>query len=316
MEQTPSTQKVISRGIKKNSSVSTKDYITIVVAVLLLVSGILISILRKFDSDSIEFIVFLLIAFSIGLLSFLMIGKIGSKEISFAGIKINQITGGFLIFILILTGFFGYKKITKQEEIAVLKDSLANSIQIENPAESSVWKDASGVFEWFNPPLEYAIDEHLKIKMNWFKNDNFQLRILLIASKDSDENKKIFLVRLNNLKTFITRLTENYKEDFNMKKHLSVKICTESYIPNQSFFTTTNWGNKPIPRSIFYLPLKDNLGKPSKSIVSSSKKFNETLHDEFEKHWENDAYKISLDSLLNSSISNTFNWQSIRSSNE
>ncbi|MBL0200952.1 MAG: hypothetical protein IPP81_12720 [Chitinophagaceae bacterium] len=293
MEQTNTPKTAASKHSGKSAKFNPKDYITILVAALLLIAGIVISIWKDFE---IELIAFIFIAFSFGLLSFLMIGKIGTNNLSFAGIKISQASGGFLVFILILTSFLGYKKLTS-------KAALENSIQIENPRNTSIWKDASGVFEWFNPPLTYASDLHLKTKINWFNNDEFKLRILLIESEDSTENSDKFIKRLVNLQLFIANLSDKYKSEFKFDKHIEVRICMEKYIPTGSFFTTDKWRNKNTPRSIFYLPLKDNIWEPSQCIVSSSSDFYKTLHDEFQRHWgENDAQKISLDKLLNTTI--------------
>ncbi|MBK6381414.1 MAG: hypothetical protein IPF72_17760 [Chitinophagaceae bacterium] len=115
---------------------------------------------------------------------------------------------------------------------------MENSIQIENPRNTSIWKDASGVFEWFNPPLTYASDLHLKTKMNWFNNDDFKLRILLIESEDSTENSDKFIKRLVNLQLFIANLSDKYKSEFKFDKHMEV-ICMEN-IYQQAVFTRTN----------------------------------------------------------------------------
>lgn len=266
----------------------TKDLITIIIAVLLLITGISISLLKGFAP---ELVVFILISFSVGLLSFLMIGKIESKEISFAGIKISQVSGGFLIFILLLSGFLGYKKIA----------SNSDTFQAD-PSNKKLWVDAAGIFEWYNPPLVYAVEEHQQIKMDWFKNDDFQLRILLIQNADSAERVLYFKPKLERLKIFAIALLEKYKNEFDVKKHLRVKICVETQSPTYSFFTTGNAGRNEQPKSIIYLPDASVVPRPKQSIVSFNRGIHESLSTEFQRHWENDATEISIERLLKTMI--------------
>ncbi len=276
---------------KPNSKLGSKDLITIAVAVLMLLAGIVISSIEKF---TLELIAFILISFSFGLLSFLMIGKIQGKEISFLGIKISQVSGGFLIFIIVLASFLAFKKIS----VAELE---SKATRLGNPEETWVWEGASGVFEWFNPPLGYAAVEHKNLKSDWFKDDKFILKILLIQSKDSNDREN-FYKRIENLQKFVGYLAEKYT-DTTLEKQLEIRVCIEDKIPNQSFFTSKHWvNNNKNPRSIYYLPYKAKTQRPSYCIVASSEEFHALLHEEFDRHWESGTKKVDIKKLLSIGI--------------
>ncbi len=298
---------------KKTRSIikfGTKDTITISIALLLMLSGVVMSIYYGFHR---ELIAIILIAFSLGLLSFLMIGKIETKEISFVGVKISQASGGFLIFILILSGFLGYKKLTNQSKVNFMNADLENSLRIEEPIDSAIWRDAAGTFKWFNPPLAFATDEHKELKMKWFSNPNFQLKILLIQSYNFGQDSAHFIPKLKNLQIFSKLLLIKYKDIPNVLDRVIVRICKDDFIPSQSFFIDNKWGENQSRYSIFYLPSHKDNDKPIKCIVTLSKDFYSILNEEFELHWKHDFIDVSIEKLLNTVITNYTTRDSIKS---
>jgi hypothetical protein len=234
-----------------------------------------------------------------------MIGKIGTKDLSFMGIKISQASGGFLVFIIILASFLGYKKITNKTKVDILAGDMKNALQIREPIDSLVWRDASGTFKWFNPPLSFATDEHLKLKMNWFNHEDFELKILLIESYKHSQDSVFFIPRLRRLQKFVIALRKKYKDVPDLDDRIKVRICKDEFIPSQSFFIDNKWGNTGLQKSIFYLPNKKFEDKPLKCIVSNSTEFYGILNEEFELHWQNDGMNISLNKLLATKITDS-----------
>lgn len=295
METKPAKSNI--RSISKNdkSNFGNKEIVTIVIAIGLISVSMYLSIKEGF---LIELFTAILLSFGLGLLSFLMIGQLAAKEITVFQIKISQASGGFLVFIILLSCFLGYKKISSDVIIS-------NSLQIDDPRKEYIWKDARGTFEWFNPPLALAAKEHLGLKVNWFKEKDFQLHILLLKSQTSiEDNKRFYEPRIKNLKIFIDSLKGKMEKGRVLDNHVIVRVFEANFIPTQSFFTTNKYGPKAIPHSIFYLPSKENSFKPSSCIVSSSATFNVELHREFESYWAS-AKDISLEKLLSTGVVDT-----------
>ena len=275
-------------------------WVPLSIALAFLVLAIWLSATNK---DQIDVIVYLLVSFALGLLSSLMIGKIETQDISIFQIKIKQISGGFLVFALCMSVFIFYKKASSQAQIDSLNNQLKNAVQISDPRQMELWNGVAGVFEWYNPPLALATDEHQKMKVDWFTHQGFELRVVLFHSPDAAQNSRHLKPRLENLKKFVTALRSSHPTEFD--KHITVKIVDEPLIPTMAFFTTLKWGKNQEQHSIIYLPTRSEIMKPERCLHSSAPELNRMLHVEFESAWR-DGTLISLDRLLGANVNNNF----------
>lgn len=301
---------------KKSNNLSQREFAAILISIFFLV--ITCTVLYFPHDEMLNAIGFILLGFFLGMLSFLIIGTIEGNKVKLFGINISQISGGFLVFAIVLASLFSYKRLTNEKMISSIKaadkikiDSLekqlhnfnTEAIKIDDPRRKEIWEKGGGTFEWFNAPLKLATEEHAKTKFAWFKDPDFKLQLVLIYSDKEDLNNTYFLPRFENLKEFVRNMKKQADastEKIDLQNQLIVKVVKSDFIPTQSFFTTTQ-SSEGKPYSIFYLPTKDNIMKPSDCIVSSSAEFNKSLHTEFEKYWDS-GKKLSITKLLDESL--------------
>ena len=267
-----------------------RDYLALIIGVLLLCFASFF--MYKSDFQSKEMFYFIILGFSLGLLSFLIIGKI-TGEGRMLGVNIKSFSGGFAVFIIVIL-LFVFKS----------GDTSTEIMQISNPQDTAIWNVADGQFKWFNAPFGYAANkEHARTKFAWFKKPNFTLEILMFLSADSTENHALFNPRLENLRRFLIHMEELNKESGNKVKiqdRITIKVQNCDVIPSTSFFTTKN-SNVNKPYTIIYI-IDRNIFRPTKCFTSFSKDLNETLAAEFNSYFDNLDKELSIAKLLDKTI--------------
>ena len=108
-----------------------RDYISMAIGLLLL--GLVTFFMSKSEFASKEMFYFVILAFSLGLLSFLIIGKI-TGEGKMLGVNIKSFSGGFAIFIIVILLF-----LVKQHETPEEPDPNIEIFKTENPQDTTVW---------------------------------------------------------------------------------------------------------------------------------------------------------------------------------
>lgn len=276
-----------------------RDYISMAIGLLLL--GLVTFFMSKSEFASKEMFYFVILAFSLGLLSFLIIGKI-TGEGKMLGVNIKSFSGGFAIFIIVILLF-----LVKQHETPEEPDPNIEIFKTENPQDTTVWSVADGTFKWFNAPFGYASGkQHALTKFEWFKKPGFQIEIKMFISNDTLQNNDLFYPRLKNLRQFLFHMKELSAENGNivsLENRMDVRVVKCVNIPTISFFTT-NKSLKNKPYSILYIFHGGSPFRPVRCLTSYSKDLNITLTEEFNKGWEDNetTYKLSLEKLLDENI--------------
>lgn len=276
-----------------------RDYISMAIGLLLL--GLVTFFMSKSEFASKEMFYFVILAFSLGLLSFLIIGKI-TGEGKMLGVNIKSFSGGFAIFIIVILLF-----LVKPPESAEIPDRNIVIFKKENPQDTIIWAVAEGNFKWFNAPFGYASQKgHALTKFAWFKKPDFQLEILMYISNDTLQNNDLFYPRLENLRRFLFHMTELSAENGNivsLENRIDIRVSKCVNIPSTSFFTTNkskSLENKPY--SILYIFDKDTF-RPARCLTSFSEDINITLTEEFNRGWDGkETFKLTLAKLLDKNI--------------
>lgn len=262
---------------------NTRNLFKIYIAIIFIAICLSISIIKRLLIT--EYILVVIFAFSLAILSFMILGKI-SGGAQFLGINLKSISGGFMMFLLVIVLYYEFSTKTSKREI----------IEISNPVELSTWEKPAGHLKFFNAPFAYAGATHFKTKLNWFKDPNFMLSILMFDARDSLLHNEDFLPKLTRLRFFLDSLNSHH---IDCKKYLEVKVYTGMNIPTTSFFITGNSVNHA-PYSIMYM---SRAPKPEECLVSESPTFEKMLEFEFLNFWEHSSSKnLSIKKLLDASL--------------
>jgi hypothetical protein len=262
---------------------SNSNYFKIYIAIAFIAICLGVSIIKNLLIT--EYILIVIFAFSLAILSFLIVGKISGGANLF-GISLKSISGGFMVFVLVIILYFEYSTKTSKREI----------IEIKNPVDLKIWEKASGHLKFFNAPFAYAGATHFKTKLKWFQDPNFMLTILMFDAKDSLLHTDDFLPKLERLRIFLDSLNTNHVD---CKKYIEVKVYTGMNIPTTSFFITSNSVHQT-PYSIMYM---SRTPKPEECLVSESPTFEKMLEFEFLNFWDHPCSKtLSIKKLLDKNL--------------
>lgn len=267
--------------------------IAIVIAVIMLSITCAVAVIK--DVAELSLIIFILIGFFLGMLSFLIVGNItGSGEVF--GLNFSSVGGGFAVFVVVMVSYF-----ILQKDVFTIMKKDSEVLKIEDPSDIKIWEKASGEYKWFNAPYAYAAGSHLPTKFEWFKNPNFHLELLLFDSTDPKMHESYFKPRFKGMVDFLRgleRLNQEQSANINLKNQITVKYYLSSNIPTVSFFTTRNASDGD-PYSIIYMTDKANNRRVTECLTTESEKINITLTEDFESYWGGDCVEVDIDEILN-----------------